>query len=322
MVTMIATLATSALAASVAPAPAAAQAWPAKPIRWIIDFPAGGVSDVLARTVGAKLGERLGQTIVYENRPGANGVIANDYCAKAAPDGYTLCFLSQPFSLQFTLNPKLPFTLADFAPVALLAQYPSLLVVNPSVPAQNVREFVGWVKTKSPPVSYASSGAGGAQHLAMERFRRAAGYEALHVPYSGSAPGLLDVIGGRVESIFVNVTGALPHLRAGKIRALALAGPSRSPLLPDVPTFAETGYPFEALGWAGAAYQAAVPREIVTRLNAELVSVMKTPEMRERIVSLGAEARWSTPEEFGVAIREDIQRWAPTIRESGATTQN
>ena len=295
------------------------QAYPTKPIRWIIDFPAAGVSDILARTVGQKLSENLGQPIVYDNRPGANGIIANELVAKAPPDGYTLGFISQPFSLQLTLHPKLGFDLKDFAPVGLIAEYPSLLVVNPKVSAASLKEFVAYAKKRSPALTYASSGAGGAQHLAMELFKKAAGFDAVHVPYSGSVPGLLDVAGGRVESIFVNVPGALPFIRGGRVKALAIAGPARNRLLPDVPTFRENGFPFESLGYAGAVFPARVPRAIVAKMNAEMVRVLKTPEMQERIYNVGGEPRYSTPEAFAKFLREDVARWAPVIRESGAT---
>ncbi len=295
--------------------------YPAKPIRWIIDFPAAGVSDILARTVGQKLSEYLGQPIVYDNRPGANGIIANELVAKAAPDGYTLGFISQPFSLQLTLHPKLAFGLKDFVPVALIAEYPSLLLVNPRLPASSLKEFVAYAKTKSPPITYASSGAGGAQHLAMELFRQIAGFDAVHIPYAGSAPGLLDVIGGRVDSIFVNLPGALPHIRGGRLRALALAGKARNRVVPDLPTFVEAGWALDATGYAGAVFPAGVPAAIVSRMNAEIVRVLKLPEIQERIWNAGSEPRSSTPQEFAQFLRADVARWAPVIKASGATPQ-
>ena len=309
---------------ALAAAHASAQAtstYPTKPVRWIIDFPAAGVSDILARTVGHKLSEYLGQPIVYDNRSGANGIIANELVAKAPRDGYTLGFISQPFSLQLTLHPKLAFGLKDFAPVALIAEYPSLLLVNPRVPANSLKEFVAYAKAKSPAITYASSGAGGAQHLAMELFRQNAGFDAVHVPYAGSAPGLLDLIAGRVDSIFVNLPGALPHIRAGRIRALALAGKTRNRVVPEVPTFAEAGWPFEAPGYAGAVFPAGVPAAIVHRMNAEIVRVLKLPEIQERIWNAGSEPRSSTPQEFAQFLRDDVARWAPVIKAAGATPQ-
>jgi tripartite-type tricarboxylate transporter receptor subunit TctC len=296
--------------------------YPTKPIRWIIDFPAAGVSDILARTVGARLSENLGQPIVYDNRPGANGIIANSLVAKSAPDGYTLGFISQPFSLQFTEQAKHGLKVGDFAAVGLIAEYPSLILVNPGVPVSSLKEFVAWAKKKSPPPTYASSGAGGAQHLTMEVFKKMAGFDAVHIPYSGSAPGLLDVMGGRVDSIFANLPGALPHIRAGRIKPLAIAGKARNRMISDVPTFAEAGWPFDAPGYAGAVFPAGVPAAIVKKMNAEIVRVLNLPEVQERILNAGSEARTSTPDAFAKFLRADVARWTPVIKAVGATAQN
>ena len=300
----------------------AAANYPTKPIRWIIDFPPAGVSDILTRTVGQKLSEYLGQAFVYDNRPGANGIIANALVAKAPPDGYTLGFISQPLSLQLTLISNLSFGLKDFAPVALIAEYPSLLVVQAKTPVETAKEFTAWAKNKSPSITYASSGAGGAQHLAMELFRKVAGFDAVHVPYTGSAAGMFDLMGGRVDAIFVNVPGSLPHIRAGRVKAIALAGRARMRVLPDVPTFAESGYPFDTLaGFAGAAFPAGVPKAIVNRMSAEIARVVKLPDIQERIFNAGGEPRYLGSEEFTKYLRDDVQRWAPLIRQSGATPQ-
>lgn len=301
---------------------AASAGYPSKPIRWIIDFPPAGVSDILTRTVGQKLTEYLGQAFVYDNRPGANGIIANALVAKAPADGYTLGFISQPLSLQLTLVPNLGFGLKDFAPVALIAEYPSLLVVQAKTPVDNAKEFTAWAKKKSPSITYASSGAGGAQHLAMELFRKVAVFDAVHVPYNGSVAGMLDLMGGRVDAVFVNVPGSLPHIRAGRVKAIALAGRARMRVLPDVPTFAETGYPFDTLaGFAGAAFPAGVPKAIVNRLSAEIARVVKLPEIQERIYNAGGEPRYLGSEEFTKYLRDDVRRWAPLIKEAGATPQ-
>ncbi|HSF21441.1 MAG TPA: tripartite tricarboxylate transporter substrate binding protein [Burkholderiales bacterium] len=297
-------------------------AYPIKPIRWIIDFPAAGVSDQLARTVGQRLAENLGQPIVFDNRPGANGIIANSLVAKSPPDGYTLGFISQPFSLQFTEHAKHGLRVDDFAAVGLIAEYPSLILVHPGVPVSNLKEFVAYAKKKSPPPTYASSGAGGAQHLAMEVFKKMAGFDAVHIPYSGSAPGLLDVMGGRVDSIFANLPGALPHIRAGRVKALAIAGKARNRVIADVPTFAEAGWPFDAPGYAGAVFPARVPAPLIKRMNAEIVRVLNLPEVQERILNAGCEARTSTPEAFAKFLREDIARWTPVIKAAGMTAQN
>jgi tripartite-type tricarboxylate transporter receptor subunit TctC len=311
------------IAATLAAGLSGAADYPNKPIRWIIDFPPAGVSDILTRTIGQKLTEYLGHAFVYDNRPGANGVIANALVAKAPPDGYTLGFISQPLSLQLTLVPNLGFSLKDFAPVALIAEYPSLLVVQAKTPVDNAKEFVAWAKKKSPSISYASSGAGGAQHLAMELFRKAAGFDALHVPYNGSAPGMIDLMGGRVDAVFVNVPGSLPHIRAGRVKAIALAGRARMRVLPDVPTFAESGYPFDTLaGFAGAAFPAGTPKAIVNRMASEIARVVKLPEIQERIFNAGGEPHYLGPEEFTKYLHDDVKRWAPLIKEAGATPQS
>ena len=259
---------------------AATDGYPTKPIRWIIDFPAAGVSDILARTVGQRLSENLGQPIVYDNRPGANGIIANELVAKSPPDGYTLGFISQPFSLQLTQHARLAFGLGDFAPVAMIAEYPSLVLVNPKIPADTLKEFVAYARKKSPPPTYASSGAGGAQHLAMEVFKKMAGFEAVHIPYSGSGPGLIDLMAGRVDAIFVNLPGALPHIRAGRVKALAIAGKARNRVIPDVQTFVEAGWPFDAPGYAGAVFPARVPAAIVSKVNAKSFACSVCPRCR------------------------------------------
>jgi len=312
----------AAVAATHGLAQTAAANYPNKPIRWIIDFPPAGVSDILTRTVGQKLTEYLGQGFVYDNRPGANGVIANALVAKAPSDGYTLGFISQPLSLQLTLVPNLGFSLKDFAPVALIAEYPSLLVVQAKTPVESAKEFTAWAKKKSPSISYASSGAGGAQHLAMELFRKVAGFDALHVPYNGSAAGMIDLMGGRVDAVFVNVPGSLPHIRAGRVKAIALAGRARMRVLPEVPTFAESGYPFDTLaGFAGAAFPAGTPKAIVNRMSAEIAKVVKLPDIQERIFNAGGEPRYLGPEEFTKYLVDDVKRWAPLIKEAGATPQ-
>jgi len=312
----------AAVAATHGLAQTAAANYPNKPIRWIIDFPPAGVSDILTRTVGQKLTEYLGQGFVYDNRSGANGVIANALVAKAPSDGYTLGFISQPLSLQLTLVPNLGFSLKDFAPVALIAEYPSLLVVQAKTPVESAKEFTAWAKKKSPSISYASSGAGGAQHLAMELFRKVAGFDALHVPYNGSAAGMIDLMGGRVDAVFVNVPGSLPHIRAGRVKAIALAGRARMRVLPEVPTFAESGYPFDTLaGFAGAAFPAGTPKAIVNRMSAEIAKVVKLPDIQERIFNAGGEPRYLGPEEFTKYLVDDVKRWAPLIKEAGATPQ-
>lgn len=297
---------------------ASAQSYPTKPIRWIIDFPPGGPSDTLARVVGERLSAALGQPVVYDNRPGANGVIAYGIAARAPDDGYTLAILSTPFPLNAALGRKLTYdTLKDFTPISLIANYPNLLAVHPSVPARSVPEFVAYAKSKPGAVTYASSGTGSVQHLAMELVRRLAGFEALHVPYAGSAPAVANLVGGHVQSSITILLTALPHLRAGRIRAIGILSANRSNQLPDLPTFMESGISVIAPGWGGMGAPAGVPKRIVNRLNAEVVRIVNLPEVRERIVSVGGEPRHSTPEEFATHIRAELERWRPVIQQAG-----
>ena len=308
---------------AIAGAPSFAQTYPAKPIRLIIDFPAGGPSDSLARVVGQKLTEALGQTVVFDNRPGANGVIAYSLAAKAPADGYTLVILSTPFPLNAALQRKLTYdTLGSFAPVSLVANYHNLLVVHPSVPAQNAREFVAYAKSRAGAMTYASSGTGSVQHLAMELLRRAAGFEAVHVPYAGSAPAVVDLLGGHVQSSITTLPAALPHSASGKLRVLGVLSPARVGRLPDVPTLTESGLAVVATGWGGIGAPAGVPRPIVMRLNQEIVRIVNLADVRDRIVTVGGEPRHSTPEEFHRFIGDELKRWEPVIRESGASMQN
>lgn len=297
-----------------------AQSYPSRPIRWIIDFPPGGASDTLARVVGEKLTEALGQSIVYDNRPGANGIIAYGIAARAPADGYTLVVLSTPFPLNAALGRKLAYdTLKDFTPIALIANYPNLVVVHPSVPARSVKEFVAYAKSKAGAMTYASSGTGSVQHLAMELFRKLAGFDAVHVPYAGSAPAVVALLGGQVQSSITILITAMPHLRAGRIRAVGILSEKRSRQLPEVPTLVESGVSLVAPGWGGMGAPAGLPKQLVKRLNAEIVRIVNLSDVRERIAVVGAEPRHSTPEEFASLIRSELDRWRPVIQQAGVT---
>ena len=295
-----------------------AQDYPARPLRLIIDFPVGGPSDVLGRTIGQKLTDALGQQVVCDNRPGASGALAYGLAAKAPADGYTLVWLSTPFPLNAALRTNLPYdTFRDFTPIALVATYDNVLIVPAGVPARNVAEFIAFAKSKAGGLTYASSGSGSVQHLAMEQFRQLAGFNAVHVPYAGSAPALVDLVAARVDSSITLPPAAMPHVKAGRLRVLAAAGAQRLSALPDVPTLAEAGYPVEANGWGGLAGPRGVPQAIVQRINIEVARALKMPDVRERIESFGGQVRHSTPQEFGRYIRAEHDRWGPVIRKAG-----
>jgi tripartite-type tricarboxylate transporter receptor subunit TctC len=296
-----------------------ADSYPSKPIRWIIDFGSGGLSDTIARTIAQKLTEAWGQAIVNDARPGANGTIAYELGARATPDGYTLTFLSTPFSINVSVYSKLPYdTRKDFAPITLIALYPNILVANPKLPAKSVAELIAYAKGKAGGPTWATVGAGSSPFLATELFRKQAGFDGIHVPYNSSPIALTDLMGGRIEFMFVNMPTALPLVKANRLRALGIASTARSGLLPELPTIAESGLPgFQSIGYTGAAAPARVPRSIVSKLNAEMVRALQMPDVQERLKSLGGEPRPSTTAEFGKFLEDEIARWAPVAREAG-----
>ena len=307
-------------AASAQPAGILAQAYPAKPIRVLVGFPAGGTSDILARVVAQKLTEAWGQQVVIDNRPGAGGNIATELAAKAVADGYTL--LVSPGST-LTSNPavysKVPFDpVKDFAPVTIIAGVPNALVVHPSLPVKNVKELIALAKSRPGQLAYASTGAGQSTHLSAELFKLMAGVNLIHVPYKGSAPALTDIVAGQVSVMFDNMPSCLPFIKSGRLRPLAVTSARRSAALPALPTVAEAGLPgFEVTVWFAVLAPAATPREIVNRLNAEIVSALKTPDMRERLAQQGAEPMGNTPEEFAAVIKRDLAKWAKVVRDAG-----
>ena len=296
-----------------------AKDFPRKPIRWIIDFGAGGLSDTLARIVGQKLTDAWNQPIINEARPGVNGTIANDLGSKAVPDGYTLVFVSTPFSINASVYDKLPYdTRKDFAPITLIAMYPNILVASPNLPARNVAELIAYAKSKPGGPTWATVGAGSSPHLATELFRRQAGFNGTHVPYNSSPVALTDVSGGRIDFMFVNMPTAITFIRGNRVRAIGIASPARSNLLPELQTVAEAGLPgFQSVGYAGTVAPAKTPPQIINKINAEMVRALKMPDVQERIQNLGGEARSSTPAEFTRFLEDEIARWAPVAREAG-----
>jgi tripartite-type tricarboxylate transporter receptor subunit TctC len=302
---------------------AIAQAYPNKPLRWLIPFSAGGPTDVLARAIAPKLGEALGQAVVVENRVGAGGSLAMDAVAKAAPDGYTI---GMGHTGTQAINPhiyaKLPYDpLRDFAPITPVVSYVNVLVVNPNVPARSVGELVAYAKANPDKVSFASGGKGATNHLSGELLKALTGAPMLHVPYKGSAPALVDVIAGNATSMFDILVTSLPQIRAGKVRALAVTSSKRSSYAPEIPTMVEAGVAgYGEAGsdlWFGVFAPAGTPRPIVDRLNAELVKALRTPEVSERIRQQAYDTWTLTPDEFAAFLRTDHAKWGQVVKLSG-----
>ncbi|HTO49689.1 MAG TPA: tripartite tricarboxylate transporter substrate binding protein [Burkholderiales bacterium] len=300
--------------------PAAAQTYPSKPIKIVVPFPAGGISDVYSRLVGSNLSEAWGQPVVVENRTGAGGNIGTDLVAKAPPDGYTLVMGSVgTHAVNVTLFSKLPYDpVRDFAPVALVLEADGLLVVHPSVPALSVPELIALARAKPNGLTFASAGMGTASHLAGELFKTMAKVEIVHVPYKGNVPAITDLLAGQTSMLFATMPTVLPHAKAGKLRALATIGRSRAAATPEIPTVAETLPGFEVGNWVALFAPAGTPPEIVQRWNAEVVRIMQGQEIQARLANEGASFRPMTPDEFGAFVRAEIAKWAPVVKASGA----
>ena len=302
----------------------AADAYPAKPVRFVVAFPPGGGTDIIARAIAQKLAERIAQQVVVDNRPGAGGNIGTDIVAKSAPDGYTMLMGSAgPLAINASLFGKMPFDpIKDLAPVTLAASTPNVLVVHPSLRAATVKELIALAKARPGEINFASSGHGTPAHLAGELFNSMAGVKMVHVPYKGAAPALADLLGGQVQLMFSTMPPALPHVKDGKLRALAVTSAKRSPAAPDIPTLDEIALPgFEANTWHGVVVPAGTPATIVARLNREIVAILHLPDVVERFSSQGAEALGSTPEEFAAYIRSETLKWAKVVRDSGAKAE-
>jgi len=314
----------AALAISTPQAVAAADAYPSKPIRFVVAFPPGGGTDIIARSIAQKLAERLAQQVVVDNRPGAGGNIGTDIVAKSAPDGYTMLMGSAgPLAINASLFASMPFDpVRDLAPVTLAASTPNVLVVHPSLRATTVKELIALAKAKPGEINFASSGHGTPAHLAGELFDSMAGVKMIHVPYKGAAPALADLLGGQVQIMFSTMPPALPHVKDGKLRALAVTSLKRSPAMPELPTVDEAALPgFEANTWHGVLVPAGTPVPIIARLNREIVAILHLPDVVERLSGQGAEAQGSTPEEFAAYIKSETLKWAKVVRESGAKAE-
>ena len=303
---------------------AGAQAWPSKPIRMIVTFPPGGSTDLVARAMAPRMAEKLGQQIIIENRPGAGGNIGMDLVAKAAPDGYTVGIgAAGALAVNVSLYPSMPFAPEkDLAPVSMVAMIPFLLVAGPALQARDFREMLALARAQPGKLALGHGGNGTAMHLSGELLKMMASVDLTAVPYKGSGPAASDTLGGQLPLAVVDVPSSLSNVRAGKLRALGVTTARRIGALPEVPTFAEAGVPgYESTGWFGLVTTAGVPAEVVSRLNAALVDALSSAEVRERVVSAGAEPQTGTPQEFAAMIRSETQKWARVVKVSGAKAQ-
>jgi tripartite-type tricarboxylate transporter receptor subunit TctC len=311
--------AAAAVAAPALPQPASALDYPTRPLRWIVGFTPGGGADTVSRIMAQWLSERLGQSIVVENKPGASTNISIQAAVSAPPDGYTLLFIAASATVNVTLFDSLPFNLLhDIAPVSGLIDFPLVLVVGPSIPARTVAEFVAYAKQNPGKISMASFGTGSTSHVAGELFQTMTGIRMVHVPYRGEAPALTDVIAGQVQAMWPTLTGALPHIRSGALGLLAVAGKSRSEFVPDAPTIGETIPGYEANSWCGVGVPRGTPAEIIVRLNREINAGLADPATRARLAAVATTPIFHTPESFGAYMASEVEKWGKVIKASGA----
>jgi tripartite-type tricarboxylate transporter receptor subunit TctC len=317
----LAVLATGALA--LAPFAAQAQAvFPSKALTIVVPFSAGGTTDILARVVGQYMARDLGQPVIIDNRAGAGGNIGAQMVARAAPDGYTLLMGTVgTHAINQSLYKKLPFDpIKDFAPITRVALVPNLLVANPAQPFKTVKELIAYAKANPGKVSFASSGSGTSIHLSGEMFQQMAGVEMQHIPYKGSAPALTDLLGGQTAIMFDNMPSVISHVRAGKLRPIAVTTPNRSPAVPDVPTIAESGVPgYSATSWFGLLAPAGTPAPVMAKLHASILKALADPEVKKKLAEQGAEPHGEKPEQFAEFIRSETAKWGQTVKVSGAT---
>jgi tripartite-type tricarboxylate transporter receptor subunit TctC len=298
-----------------------AQAWPNKPIRYVVPFPPGGSTDQLARLIQADLSKALGVSVVIEHKPGAGGGVGSDHVAKSPADGYTILGGTiSTHAINASLYKSLPYDpIKDFVPITQLVSMPNVLVVPTNHPVKTAQEFVQYAKQKSGPLACASAGNGTSQHLTCELFNISATTEILHVPFKGGAPAMTAVIAGDVQAMFDNAISAVPHIKGGKVRALAVSTSKRSSLLPDLPTLAESGLPgFEVNAWQGVFMAAGTPKEITDRVTKEIRAILAKPEVRDRILAGGTEPVGSSAEEFGAFVKSEVTKWADVVKKSGA----
>ena len=297
---------------------AAAQAYPTKPIRLVIAFPPGGTSDFVGRVIADKLSQFLGQPIVIDNRPGATGLIGTQAVQQAAPDGYTLLLAPSDFTLAPGLQAKPPYDpVKDFAAIGLFINYPHVLVAYPGLPANNAKELIALAKAKPGQLNFASGGSGGSNHISGVAFTHAAGIELTHVPYKGNGPAITDLLADRVQLLFTSIGPVEGHLKAGKLKAIAVTGPKRLAALPDVPTVSEIALPgYEFMTWYGLAAPAGTPKPIIDRLNADLRKTMASPEVMEKLASIGGDLSVNSPDEFTAMVKSEVGRWQKLAKDT------
>jgi tripartite-type tricarboxylate transporter receptor subunit TctC len=317
-----------ATSAALGPWAASAQTWPSKPLRFVVPFPPGGATDLLARVLAQRVGQTLGQTLVVENRAGAGGSLGSSEVAKAAPDGHTILIAtSSTHAVGPHLNPNLPYKAigadSDFTPIAHVANAANIVLVTPSLPVKDIRELIAHAKARPGQLNYASSGNGTIVHLSSEAFKTQAGVFVTHIPYRGTALAIPDLVSGKVHLMFDSIVSGLPHVKDGKLKALAVTGKTRSSLVPDLPTVAESGLPgYESVTWFGIYGPKGLPADISNRLNGEFNAALKTPDVLERLGRLGAEAApGNTPAQFAALVAADSARWAQLIRERKITAE-
>jgi tripartite-type tricarboxylate transporter receptor subunit TctC len=307
------------LAGALLAGPSGAADYPARPIKLLVGASAGGTTDTMARTIAEPLAAAFGQPVLVENRPGAGGNLAAEAVARAAPDGYTLLVSFTSHTINATLYPKLPFDpVADFAPIAMISTVPSLLVGNPKLPAKDLAALIAFAKAQPGKLTIGIGGIGSSLHLAGDRFKMMAGLDILNVPYKGTAPALTDVLGGQVDLMFISLVTGSAQVQAGNLRAFGVTSAKRQPTFPDLPAIGEVVPGFESEAWFGVFGPAKLPGEIVGKLNTAILAALKDPRMREQLMREGANPAAMTPAEFGAFVREDVERWAPVVRASGA----
>jgi tripartite-type tricarboxylate transporter receptor subunit TctC len=310
-----------AVVAAVLAGAASAQEYPRKPVRVVAPFAPGGATDLLARLVSQKLSERWGQSVVIDNRTGAGGHIGAELAARSPPDGYTLLVAGAPHAIGMSLYKKLGYDLAkDLAPISNLATYPSAIVVHPSLPVKTVKDLVALARSRPNQLNFGSAGSGSPNHLAIELFKTMAKVGMVHVPYKGGSGQMVgDLLAGQVQLASIGLPPAMPHIKSGKLRVIAVTGMKRSPLLPDAPTVNEAGLPgFDVTSWYGMFGPAALSREIIAKVNGDIAAALSMPDMKERLASGGADPAPTTPEELGKLVRDEVAKWAKVVADSGA----